>query len=296
MTDLADKLRHARSILETAIDLHKPKHIFGLFSGGHDSVTVTHFVARALRDRLTGVVHINTGIGIPETREYVRETCRRLGWNLIEYKATENTTAKGEPDPMVYENIVIKHGFPGAFAHRMMYSCLKERQLARLARDFEATPKEPMMLISGCRKEESSRRMGTTKEIDAQGRTVWVAPFANMTATDCSDYMAREQIPKNPVKEKLCMSGECLCGAFAKKNELKEIEFWYPEVGKRIRDIEDQVRAAGFPWGWEDQPPPWWTDRKKAAQAGQQDAFEVEALEQIEYLCTRCHKKDEEAA
>ena len=166
------------------------------------------------------------------------QSCQHYGWNLLEYKATENTKADGTPDPMVYEDICIRYGFPGAFGHQAMYSQLKERQLRRLARDYKASPKQPMMLISGCRREESIRRMGTVKEIDPQGRIVWVAPFADMTAVDCGRYMEAHDIKRNPVKDLLHMSGECLCGAFAHKGELEEIELWYPEVASRIKEIE----------------------------------------------------------
>jgi 3'-phosphoadenosine 5'-phosphosulfate sulfotransferase (PAPS reductase)/FAD synthetase len=285
---LRNKLDQARSILETAIETHSPKHIFGLFSGGHDSCTVTHFVASVLGDRMEGVVHINTGIGIPRTRQYVRDTCKHYHWNLLEYKATENTKADGTPDPMIYENLCMRFGFPGAFGHGMMYNRLKERQLNRLARDYQATTKQPIMLISGCRREESTRRMGTVKEIDPQGRNVWVAPFADMTALDCGEYMESHEIERNPVKDLLHMSGECLCGAFAHEGELGEIELWFPEVAARIKGIEQKVREAGFPWGWEEQPPQWWTARKSAQKSGQQDAFEKELEEEIEYLCMSC--------
>ena len=288
-----NKLVKARAILEIAIESHSPKHIFGLFSGGHDSCTVTHFVASALGDKMDGVVHINTGIGIPQTRQYVRETCQHYGWNLLEYKATENTKADGSPDPIIYENLCLRFGFPGAFGHGLMYNRLKERQLRRLARDYKASPKQPMMLISGCRREESIRRMGTVKEIDPQGRIVWVAPFADMTAVDCGRYMEAHDIKRNPVKDLLHMSGECLCGAFAHKGELEEIELWYPEVASRIKEIEQKVRKAGFPWGWEETPPQWWSARKSAQKSGQQDAFEKEAEEEIEYLCMSCPGREQ---
>lgn len=49
----------------------------------------------------------------------------------------------------------------------------------------------------------------------------------------------------NPVSEKLHMSGECLCGAFAKPDELEEIRFWFPEVAAEIDRLEAEVAAAG---------------------------------------------------
>lgn len=293
--DLKDKLHEARAFLENAVELHSPKYILALLSGGHDSMSVTHFVAKALGPRLTGVAHINTGIGIEATRQYVRSQCATYGWNLHEYKATENTKADGTPDPMIYEDIVTENGFPGADGHRYMYSKLKERQLRRLARDFGATPSEPMMLISGVRREESSRRMGNTKLVDVQGRTIWLAPFINLTAIDCGEYMQREGIARNPVKDLIHMSGECLCGAYAHPGELKELALWFPEDAANIRRIEAKVRAAGFPWGWEEQPPAWWSARKKAAAAGQVDAFEDEAEAEIQYLCVGCNKRAEVA-
>jgi len=52
------------------------------------------------------------------------------------------------------------------------------------------------------------------------------------------------------------MSGECLCGAFAKPNELEEIAFWFPDVAQEIHDLEHEVAATGkfkperCRWGW----------------------------------------------
>lgn len=282
-----EKLAQASEIMERAIAVHKPSAIIGLFSGGHDSYTVTHFAG----PWLTIVAHIDTGIGIPETQQFVIDRCEAHGWPLKIYRAVENVNAKGESDAQIYEDIVVQYGFPGAYGHGRMYARLKERQIRRIFREFKGDG--PVMFISGCRKEESTRRMGNTEEIQRFGNQVWVSPFTWMTGSDCAAYMSRYNLPKNPVKERICMSGECLCGAFAKKNELQEIEYWYPEVGKRIRDLEAQVRQAGFPWGWEDQPPSWWSERKKAEKAGQMDAFQKEAETEIQMLCQSCHYRHE---
>ena len=91
------------------------------------------------------------------------------------------------------------------------------------------------------------------------------------------------------------MSGECLCGAYARPNELKEIELWFPETGKWLRDLERRVRAAGFPWGWDESPPKWWSAMKKAKKYGQSDAFKEEQDSEIQMLCTSCQFKQERA-
>jgi len=297
MSDKSNKLEQARQYIETAIEQYQPRHIFALYSGGHDSGSVTHFAATVLGDRLSGVVHVNTGIGIPETREHVRKTCADFGWRLLEYKATENTKADGTPAPMIYEDIVAKHGFPGPSSHRYMYQWLKERQLDRLCRDHKGGH---VMMISGVRAQESTRRMGNAEPIKRHGRKIWVAPFVDMTALECREYMTANHVPKNPVKEYLHMSGECLCGAFAHKGELAEIEMWYPESAAEIKRIQQRVIDAGFPWGWEDQPPAWWSNKKRAEKIGQYDAFANELDDAIEetkqMLCMACHKKVEDKA
>ena len=170
-------MKTPETILIDAVGEHQPAAIVCLFSGGHDSYTVTHFAANLLKDRLTMVAHIDTGIGIPETQQFVKDRCEAHGWPLKIYRAKENVKADGTPDPMIYEDIVKANGFPGAHAHRFMYVKLKGRQVDRIAREYKG---EKVMFISGVRQEESVRRMGTAKEVQATGRKIWVAPFVHM--------------------------------------------------------------------------------------------------------------------
>ncbi|MEO2090883.1 MAG: hypothetical protein ABGY75_15495, partial [Gemmataceae bacterium] len=79
---------------------------------------------------------------------------------------------------------------------------------------------------------------------------VWVAPLLNWSHEDKHAYLDAHLLPRNPVVEKLCMSGECLCGAFARKGELDEIAFWYPETAARIRALEVRAAEAGVPCRW----------------------------------------------
>lgn len=246
-----DKIDECSTILNLAIDAYQPKKIFALFSGGHDSLTATAAAYSTLGDEIDAVVHIDTGIGIPETQQFVIEVCRENNWPLLIYRATENTKADGTPDPQIYEDIVVKHGFPGPAAHRLMYSKLKQRQIRRLVRDHKKERSDKIMLISGVRKAESARRMGTVKEVTVDGAQVWVSPMLNFTDTDQAELMKYWELPRNPVKDKLCMSGECLCGAFAQKGELSEIRIWYPDVAARIDSITAKVMVAGHKKDWE---------------------------------------------
>jgi 3'-phosphoadenosine 5'-phosphosulfate sulfotransferase (PAPS reductase)/FAD synthetase len=282
---MSEPMETPEHIIRRAIELYEPTHIFGLFSGGDDSLTVTHFAKRQLGTLIDAIVHINTGIGLPETRAFVDAACSTLGWNLLEYKAKDLAQD--------YEQIVLQHGFPGPSQHLKMFVRLKERALDALVRDHKGGH---VMLISGVRQQESTKRMKLSEPVHKDGRKIWCAPFFYWSNDQVGDYRATLDLPKNPAKEYLCMSGECLCGAFARPNELKEIELWFPETGQYLRDLERRVKAAGFPWGWDEAPPSWWSKMQASKKAGQADAFEQERDDEIQMLCTTCQFKHENAA
>lgn len=110
-----NKIKQALARLTSAIEEHKPIAVFGLFSGGHDSFTASYIASQ--HPAFTSIVHINTGIGIPLTRDYVYKTVQTRKWPFLEYKATKNVQADGTPDPQIYADIVRKYGFPGIVLH-----------------------------------------------------------------------------------------------------------------------------------------------------------------------------------
>ena len=112
---MADEI--ALAMIDSAIHEHQPVAVFGLFSGGHDSLTSTALVAQ--HPDFTAAVHINTGIGVPRTRQYVRETAEAQGWKLAEYFAAKNVNAKVAPDPQIYRELVLKLGFHRPHGHGM---------------------------------------------------------------------------------------------------------------------------------------------------------------------------------
>jgi 3'-phosphoadenosine 5'-phosphosulfate sulfotransferase (PAPS reductase)/FAD synthetase len=185
------------------------------------------------------VVHINTGIGIEETRKFVRWTCRRMGWKLNELRP-----------PVPYDHIVLEHGFPGPGAHRFMYIRLKERCL----RAFTKERGRPITFVTGVRSSESTRRMGHVQRrmFDIHNRWTWLAPIHEFSKREVDEYLDAYSLPRNDVVAVMHMSGECLCGSFARQDELQELAQWYPVEYARIRSLEAEVEATGHPahrWG-----------------------------------------------
>lgn len=216
--------------------------IVGLFSGGNDSHTLVHM----MRDRLTHLAHANTGIGIEETREFVRERATAYGLPLIEKS----------PDPQdSYETQVLDQGFPGPALHYKMYQRLKERALRKVRDEIVSNPYEQrVVFLAGRRREESARR-AAVPEFERDGSIVWISPMVLWTKLDLTTYRLMHGVLANPVADKIHMSGECLCGAFAVQGELDEIGFWFPDVRDYIHGLQERVRAVGHPehlcqWGW----------------------------------------------
>lgn len=233
----------ARQVIDAAIKQHGPiAKSFLLISGGNDSMVLYD----VCRDWVDGIVHINTGIGIPQTNEFVREV---VGPDLIELHP-----------PVAYDDLVLDPklfgGFPGPASHHFVYARLKERCVRRLLADHRAKKGERFLLLTGIRNDESHRRMGYGDHINRLGGQVWVNPLLRWSNSLMVEYRVSRDLPVNEVTRHLHMSGECLCGAFARPGELEEIRLFYPDVAARIDALADQARQAGLPaCVWGERPP-----------------------------------------
>jgi 3'-phosphoadenosine 5'-phosphosulfate sulfotransferase (PAPS reductase)/FAD synthetase len=227
-------IEQAHQIVDKAWELAEGRMSAGwciLYSGGNDSTVLAHM----MRHRADFAVHANTTIGVEETRQFVRDTC--ADWNL---ELLERTA------PVPYRDWVIKHGFPGPALHFLQYQKLKERPLDEVRRDLITNRRtQRVLFIAGRRRAESKRRIDIPL-MEKDGSAIWASPIAMWTKLDMNTYrLMCGDVPVNPVSEKLHMSGECLCGSFAKPNELDEIRMWFPDVAAEIDQLEADVRAAG---------------------------------------------------
>lgn len=237
--DREARVRHlidqAHTIHNEGIALAGNRKVVGqciLFSGGNDSTVLAHL----FRETATHAAHANTGIGIEATRQFVRDTCESWGLPLIE-----------KHPPTSYRDLVIEQGFPGPAMHFKMYQRLKERALRQVRRDLVKDGRnERVIFIAGRRRAESARRSDIPLH-EVNGSVIWTSPLALWTKPDMQTYrLMMGDVPVNRMSELVGMSGECLCGAFARPGELEMIREHSPETAAEIDTLQADVRAAGW--------------------------------------------------
>jgi 3'-phosphoadenosine 5'-phosphosulfate sulfotransferase (PAPS reductase)/FAD synthetase len=244
-----EMLTTAIGIIDRAVTEHKITKVFGLLSGGHDSTTAVSVASQ--HPAFAGAVHLNTGVGLAKTREFVIETCKREGWPLIEI----------QPQGEDYASLVRKHGFPaGPKSHNRMYYQLKQRSLRRLVRDQKTHRHDRIGLVTGVRMQESSRRMAAAISVEIRriGCQVWINDILSWTKDDTHAYMAWKGMERNLVVDLIHRSGECCCGALASAKEWPEIAYWFPTdpTVELIHGLQDELGAAGVrDCKWATRPP-----------------------------------------
>lgn len=276
IADGAEILRQATEYVEKTLG----KKIIGYvaaFSGGDDSIVTTHFANEALPDCCT--FNADTMVGFKQTRCHIKDCIERMKWT----GEIEQATAEGPPKPKTitdnnrellenwiegetaYEEFVLNHGFGGPPLHPRMYQRLKERPLLRLRRRLAGgTRGGRLIVISGIRQDESSIRAGYKRawqDVPQQGIT-WVNPFYYHSKADFAAYSEEFGLPRNPVKARCGISGECCCGTFGDKAERESYREIDPEFSQYLDDLEARVRQR-FPWGWGEGPPKWWMEQKR---------------------------------
>ncbi len=203
--------------------------VWCLFSGGKDSAACAHYLAD--QNDLAGVVALDTGISTPDWLRSVTAYAQKQAWEIEVYKT-----------PVSFDNLVVKYGFPGAGLHSLYMNYLKGRGVRQFRKKHRGE-----VLASGVRMSESKRRFRNTKEWGKfEGVMIW-APIYDWTTGRVWEYLHSKGYERPPAYQRLCISGDCLCGAFAGPMEREAIRAFYPEVNERLECLE---MVTGKQWGW----------------------------------------------
>lgn len=269
-TEFTNHLTSTQEITDRFQTQSNADYVYALVSGGGDSDTACQ-VAQDFDITLDGVVHVNTGTGIEETRRYVMERC--LDWDLpyIELTSVDDADEKRQTDGIPlreritdgnpftnlnssyhgvrrenddYEKLVRKMGFPGPSMHWIMYLTLKHKPIKNFVKHHHKDD-EDVAFVSGVRKQESDRRAKNMSEdgltTNWDGCTV-VSPIADWSDAQVSAYRVEHDLPSNPVSDILGMSGECLCGSYGDRDELEQMKRWgYNNAARLIENLEAEV-------------------------------------------------------
>ena len=247
------------------------------YSGGKDSGIVLDLVAKNFPENFRGVVFVDTGIGTNATVNFVKDYCSKRKYPLNILKPEDVIRKNGVP--FSYENLVMAYGFPKEAFHRQTMQYLKYFPIRKFIKDRIAHDEKPAIL-SGVRKKESSRRKIKVRNyIQKDDKLVWVKPLIYKSNEWVYQYFIENNILRSPCYETIHLSGDCLCGCFADKSELKLLEMFHPEVYDKITQLENKVKLHG-------------TDSaKKNATWGKyrQSTNDVQSQTTIEsYLCSDC--------
>lgn len=251
-------MKQSREIISQAIADYKPYAIVAMFSGGDDSLTALT-VARTLGVQIDYILHAHTNTGIPDTLHYVRRYANDSGIAYIEESAGD-----------VYEKYVLRKGFfgRGKIAHTYAYHLLKHQPFRSAVSKYIRKRKRGrnVLLINGAREGESDNRAEHTSAqvIRPDGPNIWVNIINHWTKAECRNFLHDKKIQRNPVTERLCRSGECMCGTMQSKEQRMEAAYWYPKWGAWVDELETRVQEK-FPWGWGEEAPQYW----KHIKAGQ---------------------------
>ena len=223
------------AIIQDTEEIYHRTKFYALSSGGKDSQTMTHYLDSI--NKLEAVVHIKTNIGLQMTADFISDYCQSKGYKLHML----------EPAPkFTYASHVLQYGFPSAGHHGMIMGKLKYKTM----RDFALTiDRKNHCLVSGVRKFESKRRMGTYHgPIQSEGPLWFCCPYFYKTDEEIYKEFLKIGLPISPAyKLGLGTSGECMCGAYASPHENQLIKDIDPKLADYIKWLEEGVLKFGSP-------------------------------------------------
>ncbi len=230
-------------IMDEAIEKYDLDIVYTLYSGGKDSGCVADWMSRNYPKLFNkgGVIFTNVGLGAQATRKFVLDYCIRRNWKLTMTWPKEREN---------FFHTLLKYGWASPQTHNAWMGVLKQHTWFYHMREAKKRG-ERAAFISGVRKSESFQRDKIKKytkiPTNVTSGQVYVKPFLYKNGIQLWNYYNEFEVEKTPVYTWLNRSGECYCGAFLKKWELKLMEKYDPFAFATIQWYEKQIELHGTP-------------------------------------------------
>lgn len=251
-----EKLKWSKELAARVTKDYTPYAVLvGYTSGGDSNIALK--LASMFFD-VTAAFTIDTTIAAPETLL----NCEKVATEIykMDYIVRMPPYNGIEENPYTYFELVKRHGFPGKTktAHRWMYQYLKDHAVNRILSSFRKGKRNRnIVIISGARKDESIRRMGTSRDITIMGSNIWVNICNTWTNQDMHDFAQDNGLDqyRSPISKIMGMSGECFCGSFASKGQQHEVKIASPSTFEKIMFIQKWLNNnTTFKWDWDEGP------------------------------------------
>jgi len=235
---------------------------YALFSGGKDSFSTAKVLDQA--GKLVACVALRTGIAVPEWEDSVRILCDKNNWPLEFYTTTES-----------YEDFVIRYGFPGPTKHSWIMQKLKGRAVAQFRKYRPGA-----ILASGVRLDESVKRLGNVRPVGQWEGVPILAPIFDWTTEETWAFALSGGYERPEAYSNLQISGDCLCGAYAREGEYEALKFHYPDLGRSMDSLGESIKErhpkrCQWGWGWKQEVTKKTTaEQFGCVECGQRDMFE----------------------
>jgi len=218
--------------VKTFIKEYGIKSLVCCFSGGKDSLAMTHFVMSEIREFESPigihVVFVDTGVMLPVTVKYVEKVCAEQGWPLRILRPKQN-----------FWELAERWGCPSP--NRRW--CCRALKLDPI-RDFVVTlppQRGECVGIKWC----DSRKRSKLRQIQYKRRSrSWgYLPIVDWTDEQVWAYIRRHRLPEPP-HYRMGIPETCVCGAFGHKKEWMALRAHFPGLFAKFVDLEKRLRPG----------------------------------------------------
>lgn len=215
------------------------KSLVCCFSAGKDSLVATHLVLSELADIdiQKHVILVDTTVFLPVALEFAKDISSRLGWHLTILQPQESFWMQSR-----------RKGMPWL---RRRWCC--EGLKLQPMRDFIRVLPPQRAAVTGLRRDESKKRSNLRQIIydKRKGVNCWnYAPIVEWGEKDVLRYMRDHNLPMPP-HYRIGFKETCICGAFARKQEIMTLKAYYPDLFQQFVELEKDFRNKTWSCFWD---------------------------------------------